>query len=56
VAGVWKLAKYERAGLLVRQDGRTHLTPQGFAVSNLILSDLLDGDERLPTQGRGETP
>ena len=46
LVGQWKLAKYERAGLLKRTEGHTSLTPQGFAISNLILADLLDWDER----------
>ena len=36
------LQKCEAAGYAVEEDGRWHLTPKGFLVSNQIIGGLLD--------------
>jgi len=36
-----KLLTYERYGWAVREDGRWHLTPKGFLLSNQLIGDLL---------------
>ena len=36
------LQKCEAAGYAVRENGRWHLTPKGFLVSNQIIGELLD--------------
>lgn len=37
-----KLEKYRRSGLTTLENGRWRLTPEGFLVSNAILTDILD--------------
>ena len=45
-----KLEEYRRARMAVRTyDGRWHLTPQGFLLSNTIISDLLIIQENCET-------
>lgn len=36
-----KLEEYERQGWAIRQERRWHLTPKGFLISNVLISDLL---------------
>lgn len=36
-----KLEEYERQGWAVKKDRRWRLTPQGFLLSNQLISDLL---------------
>ena len=39
------LLTYEKQGWAVRQDGRWHLTPQGFLLSNQLIGQLLEAQE-----------
>ncbi len=40
-----KLEEYQRYGWAVQEDGRWHLTPKGFLVSNQLIGDLLEIQE-----------
>ena len=40
-----KLLTYERHGWAVRENGRWHLTPQGFLLSNRLIGELLEVQE-----------
>ena len=40
-----RLLTYERHGWAVREDGRWHLTPKGFLLSNRLIGELLDIQE-----------
>ena len=40
------LLAYEKQGLAVREEDRWRLTPKGFLLSNSILADLLDAQEK----------
>jgi len=40
------LQKYAREGMAVEEQGRWHLTPKGFLVSNAIILELLEAQQR----------